>query len=352
MRLIGHIPDEALARRFGDFLLTQSMDNDVEPASQGWAIWVHHDDHLPTATEHLKAFLAAPDDPRFAGVSGAANTIRKETEKAEARRAQLHINVRTNWHSRMHGVRPLTAALMIACVLVAGASKLGKMYEGAMDALLFNGAPSFDEWSNPELYDPDGELMQDLLKNPPPPPDPRTIPELDDPDGDFVRVWKALHVGAMGAAFKRITQGEIWRLVTPIFIHFGWLHLVFNMFWLYDLGGLVEIRKSTWFLALIVLIIAIISNVAQAWMDGPLFGGMSGVLYGLFGYIWMKQRYEPHLHIALAPNTVPMMLGWLVFCMTGAVGPVGNTAHVIGMVTGIAIGVARPMFRQWRKGAA
>ena len=65
MRLIGHIPDEVHALRFGDYLLTQGMANNVEPSSQGWAIWVHDDDALPRAAQFLADFLADPDDARY-----------------------------------------------------------------------------------------------------------------------------------------------------------------------------------------------------------------------------------------------------------------------------------------------
>jgi GlpG protein len=70
-----------------------------------------------------------------------------------------------------------------------------------------------------------------------------------------------------------------------MFLHFSPLHLLFNMMWLKDLGGVIEVRRGRWRYLGLVLLIAGISNLAQGIVSGPFFGGMSGVVFGLFGYI-------------------------------------------------------------------
>ena len=72
----------------------------------------------------------------------------------------------------------------------------------------------------------------------------------------------------------------------------------------------------------------------------PAFGGMSGVLYGLFGYLWMKSRYQPALGLSLNPRIVVLLIAWLFLCMTGVMGSVANTAHLAGLLVGVVIGVA------------
>jgi GlpG protein len=144
-----------------------------------------------------------------------------------------------------------------------------------------------------------------------------------------------------------IVHGEVWRLFTPIFMHFGIIHLLFNMWALAFLGSLIEYRRGTLTLALLVLLSAVVSNLgeylyeANSFGHAQLFGGMSGVVYALFGYIWMKGQNEPEQGMFLHPSTVQTMLFWLVLCMMGFVGNVANAAHVVGVAVGIVCGLAR-----------
>ncbi len=147
---------------------------------------------------------------------------------------------------------------------------------------------------------------------------------------------------------KNIVHGEVWRLVTPIFLHFGILHLVFNMSALTALGTMIEVRKGTLRLAGLVLVTAVVSNLGQyLYMEridpGEFhpFGGISGVLCGFFGYVWMKGLYQPEEGMIMHPNSIILGLLWIVLCMTGELGPIANAAHVVGLVVGVAFGVLR-----------
>ena len=145
-----------------------------------------------------------------------------------------------------------------------------------------------------------------------------------------------------------IADGEIWRLVTPAFVHLDWLHIVFNMYWTFVFGSLIEDRRGTLKLGLMVLAIAVISNIVQAAFEHPNFGGMSGVVYGLFGYAWTRGRLEPTSGLYLRSDIAFWMMGWFVLCAIGAIPNVANWAHGVGLVCGVVIGYLPLLLRPAR----
>jgi GlpG protein len=139
--------------------------------------------------------------------------------------------------------------------------------------------------------------------------------------------------------------GEYWRLVTPVFLHFGWLHIVFNSLWCWELGRRIEERLGSVNLFGLFLVIAALSNTAQHAVSGPvLFGGLSGVVYGWLGFAAVAGRVNPHWR-SMAPATpiVLFMVGWLLVCVFGLVNVLGfsvaNAAHVGGLVSGAVLGL-------------
>jgi GlpG protein len=145
-----------------------------------------------------------------------------------------------------------------------------------------------------------------------------------------------------------VLHGEVWRLVTPIFVHFGIWHLLFNLLWLFQLGSMIERRLGTGSLAALVLGTATVSNLAQALVSGPNFGGMSGVVYALAGYVWMRGKHDPNTDVYLDPQSIQWLAIWLVICFTGLLGPVANTAHLVGLLAGAAWG-RLDAWRAWRR---
>lgn len=138
--------------------------------------------------------------------------------------------------------------------------------------------------------------------------------------------------------------GEYWRLVTPAFLHFGWLHIVFNSLWLWELGGKVERVMGHMNMLLLFLVIAVVSNGSQFAFGGAgLFGGMSGVVYGLLGFSWVAPLFQPAWRIQPSPTLMLFMVGWLVLCMVGLVetlgfGAIANAAHLGGLLCGAVLG--------------
>lgn len=139
---------------------------------------------------------------------------------------------------------------------------------------------------------------------------------------------------AGGAPLREVFAGQVWRLFTPMFLHFGLMHLVFNMMWLWELGGALEQRYGPGLLAALVALLGASANVAEYAWSGPYFGGMSGVVYGLLGYFWMQGRYNRRFRMALPRHVVVMMLAWFALCWSGLIGHIANMAHTVGLLLG------------------
>jgi len=287
MRIIGHLAEESAARLFADYLYVQGIANQVEHhASDGWSIWVLDEDKLERAAVLLTAFRSNPEDPKYRTQGRSAAELRKEEEKdQEAYRKKLHNRRHLFRPLTPYGFGPLTFAMIVVSVAVFFLSKFGTHNERIMGLFM-------TDWSSgqPDL----------------------TLPE--------------------------IRHGEVWRLFTPIFIHLSPLHILFNMLWLRDLGSMIEGRQSSLHLLILTLVIAGCSNLAQCYTSGPVFGGMSGVVYGLLGYIWMRGKFDPASGLYVHPSTVWMMVIWFFACLIGIIPHVANAAHAAGLVIGMAWG--------------
>ncbi|MBN1507108.1 MAG: rhomboid family intramembrane serine protease [Sedimentisphaerales bacterium] len=291
MRLIGHLEDEAQTKRFTDFLYSRGIESHTDPAADGRRqVWVIDDINVEAATSLLAHFREAPDDPAVEQAARAAEKQRLRKEKAQAPKRVSIVDARTLFYTPPVPVGFLSVILIAICVVVAVMTKLGE----------------------------NQSLTQPL---------------------SITRYWEADRHVPGDRSLPEVRHGQVWRLFTPIFLHFGILHLLFNMLWLRDLGSMIEARRSSWMLLILVLVLAGTSNLAQFLYKGPDFGGMSGVVYGLLGYIWMQGRFNPASGLSLQPQTVAMMVVWFVVCLTGMAGPVANTVHAVGFAVGIGWGL-------------
>ena len=285
MRSLGHLDSPELAQRLGDFLYVQGIENQIDAEDDGGSsIWVLDDAQLPQAAALFERFRATPDAPEFSTASTAASRQRAGAVRAEnARRSTVADTARVGYEKHFGGFALLPAVLVALSVAVALFSQVG----------------------------------------------------------DNREALRSLHISDDYTGFTFLSEvraGQVWRLVTPIFIHFGWLHLIFNMMWLRDLGTFIQTRFGATYLGVFVLVSAVLSNLGQYWWDGPGFGGMSGVNYALFGFLWLRGKYDRRAAWSLNPTTVQTMLIWFVLCLTQLLGPVANAAHFLGLATGMAWG--------------
>lgn len=288
MRLIGHIESDKDARTFGDFLYVQGIDNEAERDGNHWAIWVHSDDQISAAAKLLEEFRASPDDTRFLAGSP-AEKLREQAKAQDAAYQKRVVSGKKLFPGlTSYGFGFVTYALIFASAAIFLLSKMGDDRERLSPILI-------------QSIQSDGDLMR------------------------WERGWSA------------VRRGEVWRLFTPIVIHFGFAHILFNMLWLRDLGSMFEARLSSTYLFIFVLVVAAASNAAQYFVTGyPVFGGMSGVNYALIGYAWIRGRYDPGAGVNLDRQSLIWALIWFAACFTGFVGPIANTAHGVGLVLGMA----------------
>jgi len=291
MRLIGRLDNELSARTFGDYLLAQGIENQLEfEKDAGWGLWIRDEDKLQRAAALLLAFRQDPANPHYQAQAKAAAALRAEQAKGEAA-------YQKRLRDRRHLFRPLTGygfgvltySLIAVSVLVCILSNFGANVQPISGLFITSCTVEYDHL----LYAPG-------------------LPE--------------------------VRHGEVWRLLTPIFIHFGPMHILFNMLWLRDLGNMIEARQSSLHLGLLVLLLAVFPNLAQYYASGPMFGGMSGVVYGLLGYVWIRGKLDPGSGLYLHPSTVWMMIIWFVLCFTGVLGHIANTVHAVGLGLGVACG--------------
>jgi GlpG protein len=281
MRLIGHLKNEASAKAFSGYLASLNVLNLVEPDAEGWAVWIHSEDQIESGQQALAAYLQNPADKKYQLALQASEAMERQRRKEEAKAAKRVHDRDRIWAGS--GLPLLTFSLIGVTVAVSLAIGL-------------------------------------------------------TPTVDSIR-WLDISNGGM-EFLAEVRAGQVWRLITPIFIHFGPLHLLFNMLWLSDLGAMIEKRQGMLRLALLVVLLAITSNLGQYWVDGPIFGGMSGVVYGLFGYVWLRGQCDPASGLTLSSSTVWMMLAWYFLCLFGVIPHVANSAHTVGLLVGVLWGAA------------
>ena len=139
-----------------------------------------------------------------------------------------------------------------------------------------------------------------------------------------------------------IRRGELWRLVTAILPHGDALHLAFNVYWLWVFGTLVEEVFGRAKTAGLILLFALGSSAFEfAFSRGGI--GLSGVVYGLFGLLWVLSKYDERFGDAVDERTIVVFVLWFFFCIAGTLTNamnVANIAHGTGAVLGILAGFA------------
>jgi len=133
---------------------------------------------------------------------------------------------------------------------------------------------------------------------------------------------------------------SIWHAISPVFLHFSVEHLIFNAISFWYLGSVLERVLGTFFYGLVVVFLALLSNFSQLLVSGPLFGGLSGVVYGLLAFACIYQFFIANLAIPKGLFYVAVI--WLLLGISGVFESIGlfnlaNTAHMAGLAGGLIL---------------
>ena len=138
-----------------------------------------------------------------------------------------------------------------------------------------------------------------------------------------------------------LIENQWWRLITPMFLHFSFAHLAFNCLWIYVLGEKIERVDGKLTFTLIIILTGVFSNLLQYfWTSSSLFGGLSGVIYGMLGYCLVMEMESNYDKYGLPPGLYLFMIAWLILGFLGILdlfgfGSVANFAHLGGMLSGL-----------------
>lgn len=292
MRRIGTLPTETQATRFRHYLEGQGIGTRVDTAEGAWEVWIHREDQVDAAREKLAEFTADPQARKFE-VAGVRPADPPQKSSAPARR-RASGRRELPWNRPLYEQMPVTLILIIASisVYVWMQFNLGRW-------LVFN-----------ELF----------------------ISQVDS--------------RRMGVYLPEVQQGDVWRLFTPMFVHFGFLHIALNMMATWQLAGSIELGKGSRYLILMTLVIAPASHIAQYLVGGPGFGGMSGVAFGWFGYLWARTLFRTG-DFHLPQHVINQMIVFQLICFSGLIGDIANTAHIAGLAAGFIFGGFAPFMRRY-----
>ncbi|VAX42141.1 Rhomboid protease GlpG [hydrothermal vent metagenome] len=307
MRQVGTLPTVEEAKQFMSYLFTVGIETKGEQDGDAWAIWAFDEDRLEEVRKELSVFQEDPYAEKYQNLEQQVAEIVSQRAKEVKAANRQHVSVRKRWERPAWQNALVTTGLIamsIAVVIVTSS------FKESFWALGDKTKPVVTQLTIAPVYDSSAEARKNHNQG-----------------------------------LSNIRQGEVWRLITPIFLHFSVIHILFNMMWLRDLGQVIEFRQGSLRFLLMVLVIALFSNLAQYLWSGPVFGGMSGVVYGLFGYLWMKSKYDPASGFYMPPNIIFWMVGFFLIFTFGAFGNIANMAHGVGLAVGMVMGLFRPAMR-------
>ena len=334
MRLIGNLETSLQTGQYIAFLRTKGVSCSFglvedDKTDGPWNIWIHDEQQVSLARDWFAEFQRNPKDAQFdvdpvkvPAVSSRSSSDARQTGSSSGSRHrkgyryEAAVPLGRHFDSKLRQKHfPVTIAIIVISIAASLMTHFGKPKHSGV-----YGERSFSE----KVF----EAMS------------------------FVTVED--YFFSHDDSFALIRQGQVWRLFTPMFLHVDEKHLGFNMLWLFFLGSAIERVNGSFFFLAIVLVTELGASLLQVlipdahWIPETLRGspfaiGASGVVYGLFGFLWIRPVVDRDYPVYLVPLYIVLMMAWLFACMTPMVPNVANGAHVGGLLSGMLIGAIRPL---------
>jgi len=360
MRELTSLRDEKQAGHLASFLAVQGIESKLDQDDGGeWVIWYHNDDDRDKAIAILEEFQQNPDDAKYANAERKVRHVLVEASRLQEERLKAQERQRKRASGSWWHRYPATYIMIGLCIVIVavctqwnpvkpddhGMPKFCNRTDSRVLSLLkmSNESSNTAYWKRygMELQAMGAQIIEDQNGIPVKVIN-ATMPELTDVE------TKQIHLRSAIPALLALTRtGEIWRFMTPAFIHLSLIHIAMNMMAFRNLGCGVEYIRGTGRYLMLCLILAVTSSAVQFLWDGPGFGGMSGVLFGLVGYIWIKGKTRPQQPLSLSSRGIVFALFWLILCMTGALGNIANGAHVGGFLVGMLCGAREAVWQKF-----
>jgi GlpG protein len=330
MRLIGYVKGEYEAERFSSYLKKQGIDSKFEPSMNSqtkeisYGCWILDEDQIQEALGYFAQFQQNPLDSQY-DPPLVIKPLEREIPPAAAQKKHFFtmfivalctfiffMNYLQEKEIDTKGfvMTPIQTALFYDFPEIVE-KKLGPYWHGFYDWMIV-------KWNHQNLQEVDGP-------------------------------W-----------FIQIRKGEVWRLFSPAVLHTEFFHIFFNMIWLWILSRPIEEKIGMGKIGLLSLILAVFSNTVQYLIGGPLFLGYSGVVMGLAGFTYMRQKIAPWEGYPLDRMTFLFLILFVsvmfvlslvsfvlqMFASIAFVPSIANAAHLSGGFLGLLLGRLR--FFSWK----
>lgn len=381
MRLIGTYKDQKLAHEISDYLQRYGIQNqlDVE-INKDWGsanygditcrLWVIEEDQLPEAVDKIEKFLKDPDHA-LANQPPAQKNWLQEPLREKIKESSKMIREKKAQVNQM-GLGTITTGIVILCTILLLISSLTTPQVNAIPENLPHNVLLTPPINKALMYDyPHAYSLMDKIINA------YGLESFQNPEemssqekvllATFNKTlyWKGFYEKLINyfnkkespfdfqaPMFEKIREGQFWRTLTPIFLHYDIFHLFFNMIWLIVLGKQMEQRLGPSRYILFIVITGILSNTLQYFMAGPNFIGFSGVLCAMLTFIWVRQKRAAWEGYQLQTSTFTFIMVFIIamfgiqllsflleiFNKASFSPGIANTAHLSGAALGAILG--------------